>query len=371
MSSFLRKLYEKNNNIIILEYIFLKTIFILFRKYKEISEEIKTAISNFEPDNLSEKEYKKIFRKLIVYRYIYHLRASEYYLYNFESNSYEDRQTFMTRNLTNKYYSVINSRIFRKVFDNKNLSYKVFNKYYKRDLICIKDKKDIAEFEKFIKNKKRFILKPFEGHSGDGIEIIDTNKFKNTKELFNYTMNKIPYVAEELINQSKELSCFHKQSVNTIRVVSFQYKDDVAILWAFLRTGQGNNEVDNMGAAGLGALIDPETGIIISDGYDWLGRTQECHPDSKIKFKGYQIPKWDELLEMVKNLSSEISQMHCVGWDLSLTDKGWVLVEANARPQCVTIQTFTKKGYRPYYDKMYILVSKEIEEQEKVMEMNL
>ena len=60
--------------------------------------------------------------------------------------------------------------------------------------------------------------------------------------------------------------------------------------------------------------------------------------------------------------------MHCVGWDLALTKKGWVLVEGNARPQCVTVQTVTKKGYKPYYDKMYTLVSKELEEQIKYME---
>lgn len=370
MSDFLRKLYEKNNKILTLEYVFLKTVFIIFRKNKEISDEIKTAIKNFEEDKLSKKEYKKLYKKLLVYRYIYHLRASEYYLYNFEKNDYETRKTFMTRKLTNRYYAVINSKRFRKVFDNKNLSYEIFNKYYKRDLICIKNENDESTFEEFIKDKKKFILKPFQGHSGDGIEIIDVNKFNSIKELFDYTKKKIPYVAEELIKQSKELACFHKESVNTIRVVSFQYKSDIAILWTFLRTGQGNNEVDNMGAAGLGALIDSETGIIISDGYDWLGRTQKYHPDSKIEFKGYQIPKWNELLEIVKNLSTEISQMHCVGWDLSLTDKGWVLVEANARPQCVTIQTFTKKGYKPYYDKMYKLVKKELEEQEKIMEMS-
>jgi len=199
---------------------------------------------------------------------------------------------------------------------------------------------------------------------------MDITPEKTPRSAHELSKKKIPYVAEELIKQSKELACFHKKSVNTIRVVSFQYKKDIAILWTFLRTGQGNHEVDNMGAAGLGALIDSETGVIISDGYDWLGRTQKYHPDSKIEFKGYQIPKWDELLEMVKNLSAEISQMHCIGWDLSLTDKGWVLVEANARPQCVTIQTFTKKGYKPYYDKMYKLIAKEIEEQEKIMEMN-
>ena len=133
-------------------------------------------------------------------------------------------------------------------------------------------------------------------------------------------------------------------------------KEDFSILWTFLRTGQGDNEVDNMGAAGMGALIDTETGIIISNGVDWKGSEFEKHPDSNITFKGFEIPKWDELKETAKSLASELSEMHCVGWDLALTDNGWVLVEGNARPQCVTIQTFTKKGYKGHYINMYNLV---------------
>lgn len=358
MKNFLLKLYEKHNNIISLMYLFFKPIYIVTKKNKQINLEIKQALINFESSELSKKQYKKQYKKLFVYRYIYSLRPSEYYLYEFENNSYDERKKFMTRQLTDSYYMGINDSKFRKIFDNKNLAYEIFEKYYKRDMVCISNSKQKEKFFSFIKNKDEFILKPLNGHSGDGIEIIDVSKFEDSEELFKYTESKCPYVAEELIKQSKELSCFHEQSVNTIRVVTFQYEGDMSILWTFLRTGQGDNEVDNMGALGVGAHIDEYTGKIISDGIDWKGAKVKVHPDSKIKFKGFQIPRWKELIEFVKGLSSEIKDMHCVGWDLALTDDGWVLVEGNARPQSVTIQTFTKKGYRPYYDRMYNLVKK-------------
>lgn len=364
----LRKIYETNNASLGAIYIFLKVCFIIFGRYKRFKEETNEAIKTFEGEDISLFHYKKMFMKLIVYRYIYYLRAGEYYLYNFEKVPYNKRDSYMTRQLTNRYYAVINTKRFRKVLDKKNLSYKVFKNYYKRDLICINDEEEINKFYNFLKNKKSFILKPFSGHSGDGIEIINTKDFKSKKELFNYTLEKAPYVAEELINQDDGLGCFHKESVNTIRVVTFYYKESVSILWAFLRTGQGESKVDNMGASGYGALIDEKTGIIISDGIDWKGDKVKTHPDSNITFKGFQIPKWNDLLEMVKNLAGELSAMHCVGWDLALTKDGWVLVEGNARPQCVTIQSFTGKGYRDIYNKMYTLVKKEKEEEEKKME---
>lgn len=363
----LKGIYRKHPNSYKTMYIFLKIAFIIFRKYKVFEKETIEAIRIYD-NKLNKKDYSNKFKKLIVFRYIYCLRANEYYLYNFESASFEEKDNFMTRQLTNRYYSVINKEKYRKIFDRKNLSYEVFKKYYKRDLICVKDSTEFNKLRDFIKDKEKFILKPFSGHSGEGIEIIDISKFKSAKDLFNYTLDKVPYVAEELIIQADGLGCFHKESVNTIRVVTFYYRNDVSILWTFLRTGQGKSAVDNMGSAGFGALIDSETGKIISDGVDWKGYKEEVHPDSKIKFKGYQIPKWSELLDIVKNLASEVSAMHCVGWDLALTDKGWVLVEGNARPQCVTIQTFTKKGYKPYYDKMYTLISKEIEQERKYIE---
>lgn len=358
MKNLFKKIYEKNNRTLPFLYIILRVILKASGKYKEINEEIVEGIKNFEDEKITKSKFRKQHRKLVVYRYIYSLRASEYYLYDFEKNSYRDREKFVTRHQTARYYTIINDKKFRKILDKKNLCYKVFKDYYKRELICIAGEQDIDELKEFIDNHNEFIVKPFDGHSGDGIEIIKRNNFNSNEEICEHLLLKVPFIAEELIKQSSELGCFHEQSVNTVRVVTFQYKGDFAILWSFLRTGQGSSEVDNMGSMGIGALIDSNTGRIISDGIDWKGASVEEHPDTKIQFKGFQIPKWDELIETVKNLASELSEMHCVGWDLALTDKGWVLVEGNARPQCVTIQTFTKKGYKKYYENMYNLVKK-------------
>lgn len=355
----LRLLYENHPGLIFFIYVFLKCALIFFKRYTGFKQEAVEAIQNFEPD-LQGGAYRKQYRKLIVYRYIYYLRSNEYYLYGFGDVPQEERYTFMTRKLTYRYYKMINTKKYRKLLDRKNLSYEVLGKYYKRDLACIKGEEDLEVFEDFTDKHSKFILKPLSGHSGDGIEIIDSTEFESQEELFAHTLEKAPYVVEELIAQDEGVGRFHPDSVNTVRVVTFSYKEDFSILWAFLRTGQGASKVDNMGAqgaGGLGALIDHDTGIIVSDGVDWKGDRIAAHPDSGVVFKGYQIPRWNELLEMVKELASEIPELHCIGWDLSLTKDGWVLVEGNGRPQCVTIQTFTKKGYRPVYDKMYKLVA--------------
>ena len=259
MRSGLRKIYEKNTKTLFLLYLFLKVVFIITGKYGRFKRDTKEAIDKYEEKKLSKIKFIHKFRKLIVYRYIYYLMPGEYYSYDFENVPYDKRNSYITRQLTKKYYSMINTKKYRKVLDKKNLTHQVFGKYYKRDLICIKNEKEFNKFDEFVKNNNKFILKPLAGHSGDGIEIINLKDYESTQDLFNHAIEKVPFVAEELIVQDKGLACFHENSVNTIRVVTFYYKNDVSILWTFLRTGQGDSNVDNMGASGLGALINPET----------------------------------------------------------------------------------------------------------------
>ena len=158
MRNKLRKIYEKNEKNILWMYILLLFLFSVANKYQNIKKETNEALDNFEDSNITKSNRKKLYKKLVVYRYIYCIRANEYYLYNFSDVSFNMRDTFMTRQLTQRYYSVINKKRFRKVFDNKNLSYQVFNKYYKRDMICVRTEKGKYKFDKFIKDKDRFII---------------------------------------------------------------------------------------------------------------------------------------------------------------------------------------------------------------------
>ena len=70
------------------------------------------------------------------------------------------------------------------------------------------------------------------------------------------------------------------------------------------------------------------------------------HPDSKLKFKGWQIPQYDEL----KKLAAELIHLmpfgqKYVGFDFALSQDGWVLVEGNSLGQFVG-QIAEQKGVR-------------------------
>ena len=91
----------------------------------------------------------------------------------------------------------------------------------------------------------------------------------------------------------------------------------------------------------------------LTDGVDEMGGRYECHPDSHIKYKGWQIPYYQEM----KDLATEIIQMlpsrpKYVAFDFALTPEGWVLVEGNYNGQFVG-QIAEHKGVRKEFIEYY------------------
>ena len=103
-------------------------------------------------------------------------------------------------------------------------------------------------------------------------------------------------------------------------------------VFAVFRMGVGGTVVDNAGAGGIIAAVDPETGTVMSCGYREDGTTDETDPDTGASIEGSSIPSWDELREMVEQLVQIMPEQPLVGWDLALTDAGWVMAEGNSAP---------------------------------------
>lgn len=59
---------------------------------------------------------------------------------------------------------------------------------------------------------------------------------------------------------------------------------------------------------------------------------------------GFTIPRWEEVVAMAKELATIVDGNRYAGWDLALTDNGWVMIEGNARGQFVW-QIPLQKGF--------------------------
>lgn len=233
------------------------------------------------------------------------------------------------------------------MFVNKYQTYLYYSPFFKREVVPIMRESDnFTEFESFIKRHSKFIYKPLSGSCGRGVRLIDTGAYPSMQDLY-ISLRAEDGVVEELIIQDERLSRFHPSSVNTVRMPTvITKKGEVVILSAVFRVGQRNRIVDNGGAGGILANIDPVTGIVYTNGADEFGNTYVKHPQTGVVFRGFQIPRWDEAVSLAKDLASLNPRVRYVGWDLALRADGWVLVEANNSGEFKVLQIADRRGLR-------------------------
>lgn len=108
--------------------------------------------------------------------------------------------------------------------------------------------------------------------------------------------------------------------------------------------------MDNGGAGGIQAVIDYNTGIICTDGYDELGGSYQRHPASKTVFKGYSLPDWQQLQDLLATVANRVPMVKFIGWDLAHTKDGWVIVEGNENCYIIAKQMIEQKGIRKIFE---------------------
>ena len=239
---------------------------------------------------------------------------------------------------------------------NKYERYKMFQNFFKRQLICITfdgTSQEAELYASFINKHDRFIVKPVNGAQGRAVQIVFSQEVPNLETLFERAGEAC--ILEELIVQNEELAKFHPSSVNTVRVISTMNKnEECTILYSLFRCGIGNSVVDNTCAGGIASLIDVNKGIIKSNGF--MGNKEiDCHPDTKEVFLGTCIPAWDEACKIAEKAHRMHPQQMLIGWDFAWTSEGWDLVEANPLPLMRTYQMIEKQGARPKLIKAGIL----------------
>lgn len=201
-----------------------------------------------------------------------------------------------------------------------------------RDFIEVQSPCDYANFLEMSMRVTNVFCKPNFNCMGKGIFAAHVETEEDAKKHFNAIIETGGrWIVEQAIKQSAEMASWNKSSVNTIRYYSFlDNEGNYNVLPHVLRTGRKGNVVDNGGSGGIFAVVNPKTGVVYTDGIDESGKYYSNHPDSGVTFKGWQIPHWRELCELVEKAHKEfLPRHHYVGWDWALTENGWELIEAN------------------------------------------
>ena len=153
------------------------------------------------------------------------------------------------------------------------------------------------------------------------------------------------YLAEEYLVADDSLARYHPDSLNTVRIITMRSDARFAVLGAGLRTGNNGLPVDNAHGGGIFCEIDPQTGVIQTDGLDEYGNHYTAHPMTGIAFRGEQIPRWSEMLDLCRSASMTLPFLHVVGWDVTILRDGRLeLIEGNHNPGMNIVQAPAKRG---------------------------
>lgn len=321
---------------------------------KSFTSYIKSEMALYmtEPEMADEKNVARIIKDIRRCEKMIQAKPYEYFFLNLRNLTDKERKTFVTDKYMLQKMSMTGARRLHDVELNEKYNFYLLAKpFFKREVVLLNKDSHYEEFEKVALSLGKMIFKPTSLGCGGGVFVAEVDTPEKVKQEFDKVVSDGgTWVAEELIKQTAEMASWNQTSVNTMRVLSFSTEDEIKFTTCFLRTGRNGAVVDNGGAGGVFAAVDDETGIVISDGKDEKAKSYACHPDSKQVFKGWQVPRWDELKETAAALHSIVfPYMKYIGWDFALTDQGWVVIEGNWGQ--FLQQAATGVGLRPVFDK--------------------
>lgn len=308
------------------------------------------------PEQRADRAFLRRRKRDMWYSFIlYHASFNEYFAFLFPRLSHEARREFVTEAEKNELCRNMSSpEVWGRIWD-KWSAYELFGKYYQRDALKVDGDADFAAFAAFAEKHPRFIAKPRLESCGVGVAIYDTaSEGTYLRALFD-RLREIGVICEELIVQAEPLAGLHPGSVNTVRAATLIKDGEPLLLFTFLRMGRGDSIVDNAGAGGYVASVDKDTGIVVTPGTTEAHETVLTHPDTGAQILGLRLPRWEELKALSKELAMTYPAHPYISWDLALTEKGWVVVEANCMGQFICPQFTTEHGIRAYLSQYFEL----------------
>ena len=314
------------------------------RVYKRKTEQITPqaerkigkVINDFVSRELSSEEIDFLSRDMKEKAVRYGFSFKEYFLLHLQGKPEAQIREYISDYEHVDIASAMNKAKNQAIFDDKWLTYRFFGKYYHRACAFAESSfRGVECLRAFAEKYGDFILKPVEKAGGRGICIVHSRNTDELQESISMLLKKCKYgvLIEELIQQVPVMKELHPASVNTVRIPTIRVSDKKTMIFhPMLRVGREASIVDNAGSGGIICVLDSESGKVIA-ARDEQGNEFITHPETGVRLIGFTVPQWEEAVRTAKELAQVIPSNRYTGWDLALTDKGWVMVEGNARGQ--------------------------------------
>ncbi len=278
----------------------------------------------------------------------YKISFMDYFSFRFYSLDTNERNEYIGSGAMYEYQLKMNPRKHRTVLSDKIAFLKKFNDFAGRNWTTLSTLKKNAELADVFLNcaSGKIVLKHSRGQAGKEVEVFESaslNRDSLIEKMERHGFNLL----ETYVLQNDELMKLSPSALNTVRLITQLYKEEVVIVAARLRISI-NAQVDNVSAGNIMVPVDKGSGKITGPGiYADITKPDEyTHPVTGIPFIGFQVPFWNECLQLVTQAALRIPENRSVGWDVAITNKGPLLIEGNHNWHYLSLQMPDKKGYR-------------------------
>ena len=194
------------------------------------------------------------------------------------------------------------------------------------------------------------------GHQIQWVKKIGDDYIINDKKL-TYEKLKTDYngwLFQEKIYNHKILSNIHPSSLNTFRIMTYLKNHQPQILYVMLKFGNYGAQTDNAHTKGIYINVNIDTGRTDGVAYNEDLESFQKHPYTNKKLQNIKIPYFKEIINLAKRCALLFPSLTFVGWDITLTEFGAVVLEGNSSPGLTLIQRTNngmEKFLNLYYDK--------------------
>ena len=193
---------------------------------------------------------------------------------------------------------------------------------------------------------KKILLKPSDGVCGQGISVI---KPYSTIDELNKIFDKYKdrFICQEFIKNHQSYST--GSSLNTLRIVTFLYKNKVHWVGTMLRMGV-NGVVDNWHAGGISCPVSQE-GICGQFAVPLSGKRYYIHPNN-YEFAGKKLFNYEAAHNLALNLHMKMPFVKYIAWDIAVNEEGKPIVLEFGNPGDSGIME--AGGFNIYCDKTIV-----------------
>ena len=201
----------------------------------------------------------------------------------------------------------------------------------------------IEKTESLLNLKDTFFLKNIVLEAGEGVfqcriinGKIQVNGIIKDWSAFKTILGSNIWVVQTHHVSHESLRKFNPSALNTTRIVTILNGREPEFLCGFQGFATGNSVIDSWSNGSIYVGIDIKRGCLTEYGLTSVSDQRPglltVHPDSGIRFEGYEIPFLREAVNLCVSGHRLLYFNFIIGWDVAITDSGPLIVEANEKP---------------------------------------